>query len=632
MDPSFPIDIWVESLVNENAFTFDFEHDPNVSMYDKDLSFDDVWGCGFCCNELKIYITDLSLAKNFFNFLYNYQHENKKENLFPTVIAHNAKYDLKWAKLLGWFDDYPHTPFDTMLAANLLNENLKPNQIGLKPLAKKLFKADMGEFKDQVKYGRHSKQFKKYAEDDVYYEHKLYKIYKDKLDEHNLSKYFHKVLMPSMLVFCDVELNGLPWDKNEADMQILNILTLQTKLYRKMVKEIGYINFNSTKQLRERFFGELGFSPKGIPLTPGGELSLSADVLENLAKKYPVCNDLVLYRKAGKLVSTYLEAGNKHAEKYREGRVRSNFWLSSTTGRTRSSDLNVQNQITRFPKEFGDVNVRRCFKAPEGKTLIVADFSQLELRLCAHITKDKNLSDAYLNYFCTNCGCEGQSAKILHSCPECGAAENEEILKDKSIKAFWHGADLHQITADSVGSNRSAAKAMNFALIYYATPYRLHMEHPAYSVDQWEEWSDKWFAKYPGVREFHKKQERILTTTRTCRDLFGRRRIIPRAEITASPGKYKHCLNQIINFPVQSSGSSLGQYVGVKQKERLQEKGWWNTKAKYINFVHDEVVYEVDDDIVDEVNKIIVDTMENTIQFSVPIRTDSQITPHWGIK
>ena len=202
------------------------------------------------------------------------------------------------------------------------------------------------------------------------------------------------------------------------------------------------------------------------------------------------------------------------------------------------------------------------------------------------------------------------------------------------VKGFWHGLDLHQITTDSIPAlegQRKYGKEANFALIYLATSYTMNNHFPMFSVDKWEKIIEQYFNKYKGVKSWHARLEKQMCNTGVISDLFGRKRRIQKHELRKGRSVYKHCLNQFVNFPVQSSAVALSLICMAKCREFFRANGKWNTDVKIVNMVHDELVFEVKEEMIPEVEEQIKNIMENSIQFDVPIRVDSKVVERWGL-
>lgn len=277
-----------------------------------------------------------------------------------------------------------------------------------------------------------------------------------------------------------------------------------------------------------------------------------------------------------------------------------------------------------------DLNMRTCIIPEDGFSLIKVDYSQLELRLIAHITQDKMFLDAYRRWKCTSCNSVGESETILHKCPKCGAAENEDILKSVKNVGFWHGLDLHQITTDKVialKNDRQLGKRANFALVYFATARKMAFEYPELNQDEWQDVINDYFGTYTGVRDWHKRMIDVLDTTRICRDIFGRLRRIAKSDVIKNR---KNAINMIINFNPQAAGTELAELAMGRLRKRWIDVKIWMRDVFQCLMVHDELVFEVRKGMEESTVKDIVDVMENSVKLRVPIRVEYKIVDNWG--
>jgi DNA polymerase-1 len=611
----FTDDDFIQNAKRCGVFAFDVEHSPKVECSNPDFP-DEFWGVG-----LSTFRGDQILAE-FYRDLDRVRHI-MSELSDVEAIAYNGKYDMKCLGTLGF--PYPEKFFDPMVAVNLLEDNRRPNQIGLKVVVKDYYKYEMKIFKDASKHGPDSEEFNKYAVDDVVWELILWKDLKPKLLEQGLEKLFYKILMPVSKVFSDMELTGMKWDISSAKDLLLKFATMRDKLENEIYSEVGELNLNSGDQLAKRLFEELGYSTRGIEMTKSGSrFSTDSKAMETLAKKYPVCLKIVQYRMCGKMIGTYIEPLTRRAMDDPFSRIHPTYWIVSSTGRTRCEKPNLQNLPSFMPKEFDGMSIRKCFVPHEGRKLIVADLSQIELRVAAHISQDKKFLSAYQGWNCKVCGEKGIfSDHVLHSCPKCGSPEDEK-------EGFWHGLDLHDMTSKGVPAlknNRQAGKQANFALIYMATARRMHEAYPDMNIGEWNDAIDQFMTTYSGIRKWHLQSEYQLKSGGVAVDIFGRKRRIDRRELRHN---FKHSLNQFVNFPVQSSACAFIELSLVHLREELIEKGYWLKGVWPTNFVHDEIVLEVEDELIDEVSAITLDKLENTVKMRVPVRADLLVVDSWG--
>jgi DNA polymerase I-like protein with 3'-5' exonuclease and polymerase domains len=281
--------------------------------------------------------------------------------------------------------------------------------------------------------------------------------------------------------------------------------------------------------------------------------------------------------------------------------------------------------------EMKEIEIRKGFVPRKRKKMLVADFAGVELRGAATICPEPFFQQAFRHYHCRICGAEGESNTILHNCPSCGVFENEK-------EGFWHGADLHSMTRDEIpalNGNRNDAKAVNFAIIYLASGWTLHQQHPHLSADQWQVIIDQYMSRLKGVQAYHKRQEEIYKSGKPSYDIFGRRRFVKLPKKTADAKKYrseyKRGLNQIVNQPIQGPCSSAFTQIAMNKLRKVWiDKGWWKTKAMILAMIHDEIVSEADEDIIEEARVDLRDAMESCEVFlDVPVRSEARVVANW---
>lgn len=603
------------------AYSFDIEHRPELNAHQTGF---ELLGCSFATHEMTFYEQDMRQVGLIL------------DALFPTdleAVAYNGKYDLKCLTAAGLTDTYryPRNLCDPMVEVNLLDENRRANEMGLKIVIYDQYGHQMMPFEEAYAFGGTSPQFCKYACEDAYWEYRLHQDMKIRLANEGLWKLFTKILMPMTLLASDIETTGVAWDLQWARRLLRGFQTFRRDIKAEIFDQIGELNLDSGNQVAKRLFEDLGYSTKGIDMTPSGQrFSTDAKAMEKLAKKYPVADMIVKYRTSSKMISTYVEPLTRMCLDDPRGRVHPTIWLVSTTGRTRMEKPNFQNIPAWLNKDFKHLSIRQGIVTAPGWKMIVADLSQIELRLCGHVSQDPEFLQAYRDWVCTGCGATGsENEQILHECPECGLLEDESILGDESLCGFWHGKDLHQMTTDSVSAldgKRQYGKTCNFALIYMAGAYRLHYEYPQFSVKQWDEIIYQYFAKYQGVKRWHIAIEQEMYNGGVTTSIFGRKRRIRKRDIHANA---KHALNMMVNFPVQASACEYIQLAMTKIRQECIAMGTWHKEIFQSNFVHDEGVWEVPEELVPKYTPIIRKHMENTVRFSVPIRTSIEIVDNW---
>lgn len=617
------IEAFVEKAAEDGAFAFDVEHPPGLIPTSEKFR---LCGCSFATADSVMYLTNPASISKLCKILFRITSVD--------AVAYNGKYDLKCLLGAGLVDseEFPKSFVDPMIGVNLLDDNRRPNQLGLKVVMKDFFDVDMMTFTEAWKHGETSEEFVEYAKNDARQEHFLWGKVREKLELQELTPIFRKVLCPASLVFADMEYVGMRWDIKKARELLRGFQLVRSKMEEEILREIGNLNLNSGDQLAKRLFNELGYSTKGIELTKSGKrYSVDEKAMDTLAGKYPICAKIKTYRTANKMINTYVEPITRQALQDSCERIHPTFWLVSATGRTRCEKPNLQNIPAWVikAKAFKGLSIRDAFIPRDGTKLLVADFSQIELRLIAHITKDPIFLESYLTWQCTKCKNTGASTEILHECPNCGMFENEDILKDSKVEGFWHGQDLHQRTCDEVPAthDRQGAKTANFALVYYATPVKMHYEYPKLSLAQWREVHYQYFEVYRGVRAWHTRMQAALYESGIVRDVFGRKRRIRKMDIQKNP---KHALNMFINFSPQASACGMMELAMVKLREKCIDQGNWLRDIWPVNMVHDEIVVEASVDRLEYYKDMLTDVMENCVKIRVPLRADVKALDTWG--
>lgn len=611
----------------------DVEHEADIRPYDPGFQ---LAGCGFAVEGYCCYLTDEVQCKRII------EATNSDEFLW---ITWNGKYDWSCFIAAGWLKpSHKAVQVDGLLCLNLLEEDRI--EYGLKPIVKEFYGHRMSDYETAASFGLDSPEFEKYGKEDVHFTLKLWEEHlKPKLEEEGLMRY--ALSIPAVKAFGEMELTGMPWDVHWGVKQIRKVRKKIRELQKRMWDAFGPVNPNSAKQLEARL-RQLGYpvdDPMRFPRTDSGQMATSKDAILKIAQTVPEMAPVSNYVTAKKILGTYIS--DLTLRSLREGGfAHCRFPMHSKTGRTRSADFNAQN-IPAQPIGFlDDLHVRAGFKAPEGWTWVTSDLSQIELRLVAHVTQDKSLLAAYRNWECTQCGSKGAALTILHSCPKCGCAENEAILKDKSVKGFWHGLDIHQMTCDRVPAlkgNRRIGKEANFAQVYGAGPMRMHMAQrdnlakyggdpsEILSPEQWKPIIAEWMRAYNGVPPWHRKVGNTVAKGIPVRDIFGRKRRLSYDGISEDDwGKRKHVLNQAVNFAPQASGCGIAMLGIQKFREEMIERKVWMAKVRLLAFIHDEFSLLCKDSLAEKVSKRLQWHLEHAVKLRVPVRSDRQLGRAWS--
>ena len=310
-----------------------------------------------------------------------------------------------------------------------------------------------------------------------------------------------------------------------------------------------------------------------------------------LADQYQIVSCLIEYRELHKLLTTYVDSlvGLIHPK---TGRIHSSFNQANTaTGRLSSSDPNLQNIPIR--NERGR-QIRKAFIAESGNVIIKADYSQIELRVLAHVCEDENLTKAFLS--------------------------DQDIHLATAIDIFGKDA----LDPKRQAEFRRYAKTINFGLIYGMGAFRLARELSIPRADA-QHYIDDYFARYPKVKEYFTKLEAQIETLGYVETIFGRRRY--KKDIDSSDRDKGYMLRSLNNTPIQGSAAEVIKIAMINVAKELERFG---NDARLIMQVHDELVFEVKENILSEVKTIIIKEMEGAVKLSVPLKVDLSVGKSWG--
>lgn len=516
-------------------------------------------------------------------------------------VAHQAKFDLEVLQQAGFIVN--NVVFDTKIAAYLLNPGQRNH--GLKDLAFAEFGAQMTTLDDLLGTGKKKltmtelaeqkpEELAQYGAADSDFTMRLYHILQKRLNEENLTHVFEKIELPLIPVLARMETYGILLDTQylsgvSKDLSS-SIDDLQKKIYALAGKEF---NIDSPLQLSEVFFERLKLPTKGIKKTKQG-FSTAADELDKLASLHPIIGLIMQYREKAKLKSTYVDALPALVNS-KTGRVHTTFSQTvAATGRLSSSDPNLQNIPIRTEE---GMKIRRAFVAPQGYSLVSADYSQIELRVIASLAKDKNMIASFV------------SGDDIH----------------KRTASEIHGVPFEKVTDEM----RYAAKAINFGIIYGQGPYGLS-QTAGISMQEAKEFIETYFALHQPIMEYLEEMKSHARKHGYVETLFGRRRYIP--EINSTVPVVRAAAERIaINMPIQGTAADLMKFAMIDIDRELQKR-YTPEEVKMLLTVHDELVFEVRDDLVAEVAAWVDKAMENPQQLKLeaPIKVDTEVGKNWA--
>jgi DNA polymerase-1 len=400
--------------------------------------------------------------------------------------------------------------------------------------------------------------------------------------------------MPLLPVLIGMEKTGIELDtvflKNMAAELDARLKDLEVEIYQAAGRKF---NINSTQQLSDLLFNILHLSPPNRrKKTSSGHFSTSADVLEELRGQHPMVDHVLDYRELAKLKSTYVDALpleiNPHT-----GRVHTSFnQTGSVTGRLASSDPNLQNIPTRT--ELGRT-VRRGFVAGPGKLLLSVDYSQIELRIVAHMSGDEAMLAAF------------RAGQDIH------AATAAAIL----------GREVDQVSKDE----RRHAKAINFGLIYGMSPFGLTRTTDL-TLAEAENFVHAYFEQFPGVKGYLDNMRKIAAKQGYVETLLGRRRYFPNLSGQSNVNLRNREEREAINAPIQGTAADIMKVAMIHLPPALRKAG---LAANLLLQVHDELVLECPRVELHATAAVVQDVMENAYPLSIPLLTEARSGENWGV-
>ncbi|EKB59752.1 DNA polymerase I [Bergeyella zoohelcum] len=508
-------------------------------------------------------------------------------------IAHNFKYDYKVLKNYGVHFD--GVLFDTMIAHYLLNPDgrhgmdyLSEIYLNYIPISIETLIGKKG--KNQLSFRQVDREHQTlYAAEDADITFQLYEIFGPQLQKENLENLFFQIEMPLMKVLADMEREGIALDVNwllqESKDLEQDLKNIEQKIFTFTENEF---NLNSPKQLGEVLFDQLKLDPKAKK-TKTGQYATSEDVLQKLAHTHPIIPLILEYRTYQKLKSTYVDALPTQISKI-DGRVHTSFsQTTAATGRLASLNPNLQNIPIRT--ERGQ-QIRGAFRAEKGKKIISADYSQIELRLIAEISGEKNMIEAF--------------------------QKGEDIHASTAAKLF-------KIPIDEVNkTQRSQAKTVNFGIIYGQGAFAL-AEQTGLSRAESKQMIDAYFQTYPTMKEWMTAQVKKARELGYVETLLGRKRHLKDIQSNNFVVR-SHAERNAVNAPIQGSAADIIKIAMIEISKKLKEE---NRATKMLLQVHDELIFEAPIEEVEAVTALITSCMENAVKTTVPLLVEVGVGDHW---
>ncbi|MBO0477286.1 DNA polymerase I [Vagococcus sp. DIV0080] len=554
-----------------------------VEMLDDNYHVSDVVGVAFGYEDHYYVSNDLAILEDPF-FIKWIENEELSKKVFDakrtTVALNRFGLSLKGVK------------YDMLLGAYLVDS--MNNSEDMAEIAKTFDYTDIDN--DEAVYGKGAK--KGLPEDDAqFYEHLarkiktidfLYEPILEELEEKNQLSLFHDIELPLAHILGEMEMEGITLNASRLQEMKGEFATRLTEIEKKVYEEAGEeFNLNSPKQL-----GVILFEKMGLPVIKKTKTgySTAVDVLEKLKGESPIIEDILAYRQIAKIQSTYVEGLLKMV--FSDNKIHTRYVQTLTqTGRLSSVDPNLQNIPIRL--EEGR-KIRQAF-VPRNKDwqLFSSDYSQIELRVLAHISDDEHLKQAFI--------------------------EGQDIHSSTAMRVF--GVEKAE---DVDGNLRRQAKAVNFGIVYGISDYGLS-QNLGITRKEAQTFIDTYFEKYPGVKDYMESIVREAKDQGFVETLYHRRRYLP--DINSRNFNIRSFAERTaINTPIQGSAADILKIAMIKIDERLKEEG---LEATMLLQVHDELVFEAPKSEIPRLKELVEETMAHAVTLSVPLKADSSFGDTW---
>ena len=508
-------------------------------------------------------------------------------------IGQNIKYD--YMVLRNYGVDLQGRMFDTMLAHYVIQPELQHN---MDYMAETLLNYQTVHIEELIgPKGKNQKNMRdlspqevyEYAAEDADITLRLKNVLEPRLKEVGAERLFWDIEMPLVKVLADMELNGVRLDTQQLKLTQQTFTERMNDYERHAYEEAGEtFNIASPKQVGDILFGKMQLLEKP-KRTKTGQYVTSEEVLQQLRGKAPIVDDILNYRGMKKLLGTYVEALPKLINK-RTGHIHTSFNQAITaTGRLSSSDPNLQNIPVR---DDDGKEIRKCFIPDEGCRWFSADYSQIELRIMAHLSADENMTEA-----------------------------------------FREGFDIHRATAAKIwkesmdqvsDSQRKKAKQANFGIIYGITAFGLsqRMDIP---TGEARKLIDDYFETFPKVHQYMEDAKRMAREKGYAETLYGRRRYLP--DINSHNGTVRGFAERnAINAPIQGTEADIIKLAMIRIWKRFKDEG---IRSKMTLQVHDELNFSVYPNEAEKVERIVLEEMQGAAKLNVPLTADAGWGDNW---
>lgn len=511
-------------------------------------------------------------------------------------VGHNIKYDFVVLARHG-IRAYP-LKFDTMIAEWLINPNSR--NLGLKNLAWIRLNERMIDIEELIGKGRNQRSMAEipvhdvapYAVADAIIPIRLIDQLEKELAENKATRLFSEIEMPLVSVLADMEMAGIALDVEFLASMSKELEQRLQEIEDQIYQEVGEkFNINSPQQLSEALFDRLKLTPPDrTQKTSTGFFSTAADTLDALRGAHPVVDWVLEYRELAKLKSTYVDALPKQVNP-KTGRVHTSYnQAGSVTGRIASSEPNLQNIPIRT--DLGR-KVRHAFIASDGCYLLSVDYSQIELRIVAHMAEDEAMLAAF------------QAGQDIHA----------------ATAAAIFGVPIEQVSPEQ----RSRAKGINFGLIYGMSAFGLSRATDL-TLAEAEDFVRAYFERFPGVKRYLDNMRRKAAEQGYVETLLGRRRYFPSLKTQTNQNIRNREEREAINAPIQGTAADILKIAMLKVPAALKDN---DLRGQMLLQVHDELVLECPQEELKKTARIVRDVMETAYELKVPLKTEARYGPNW---
>ena len=506
--------------------------------------------------------------------------------------AHNANYD--GTVLANHGIICQNVDFDTMIAAHLLSKGA----LGLKNLSLNVLGHQMTPISELLGTGRKQITFDQvdiadavdYAAADADMTGRLRGVLEEQVEGQGLTGLMADMEMPLVPVLVNMQRHGIKMDAGALHEMSRDLQETMSKVEVDLYESIGHtVNINSPQQLSDLLFNELG-----LPRTKRTKTGYSTDAnsLEGLKGLHPVVDNILEYRQISKLKSTYVDALPEMINSV-PGRIHTSYnQTGSATGRMSSSDPNLQNIPIRT--DLGR-QVRRAFvadNAPEW-LLFSADYSQIELRVLAHLSQDAGLLDAF------------RRGEDIHS----------------ATASLMFEVPINEVDSDQ----RRIAKVLNFGVIYGLSSHGI-AQQTGFSREEGSKFIESYFAKYPGISEYIENVKVKTRETQYVETVMGRRRYVP--DINSSNFNVRGGAERMaVNMPIQGTAADIMKLAMIRVHHRLEQDA---LRSKMLLQVHDELVFEVPKEELEAIKEVVYDEMPAALELDVSLKVDIKWGNTWG--